>query len=549
MLKLFKNSRLSWLSLIILISFIGLSEFIYQLTRPDVYQAIIIITWITTGFLLPIYIFKNHIRVYLLLLIPIFLTIPLNIIYILSFANNVSMDLMLLFLNTNPQEISELANQYYLILIPLYIFYGIVLYLLCANIPAKFSSKTALYISGVSLVLFLLCPFLDVKFIEEMNYYDTARTNFSNVYPTSMVKGFQRHLEVKRVISETQTIRDNFKFQTKTDSTITDKQVIILVVGESSRYSNWGINGYKRNTSPKLAKRENLISFSNTVTGAYVTENAVPLILTGVGAPNFESHYKTQGIIGAFKEAGFDTYWLSNQPGDKGNIKVHAMEAEHLFNFRGDKTKDKDMDMLENFKKVMAMPGNRKFIVLHTMGSHFDYSDRYPDSFDFFKPSNKTIRTKVHDVKMKHVLVNSYDNSIRYSDAVLDTIISMAKSQNNFASVVYISDHGEDLLDDKNNFTYHINAMPPSRYIGHIPLFIWYSPQVEKKYPEKIVNLKLHKDAATSSQNVIYTLTSLAGISYPKQFPELNLSSPGFKNNPQMLLGEAQVLYPYSICK
>lgn len=548
MFNLFKNSRLYWLPLVILISFIGLSEFIYQLTRPDVYQAIIIITWITASFLLPIYIFKNHVRIYLLLLIPIFLTIPLNIIYILSFANNVSMDLMLLFLNTNPQEISELANQYYLILIPLYIIYGIVLYLLCQNIPAKLTEKTARYVSVTGLVLFFLCPVLDVKF-GEMNYYDTARTNFSNVYPTSMVKGIQRHLEVKRVITGTQQIRDNFKFQTKIDSSITDKQVIILVIGESSRYSSWGINAYARNTSPKLSKRENLISFSNTVTGAYVTENAVPLILTGVGAPNFETHYKTQGIIGAFKEAGFDTYWLSNQPGDKGNIKVHAIEAKHLYNFMADKTKDKDMDMLENFKKVMAMPGDRKFIVLHTMGSHFDYSDRYPDSFDFFKPSNKTIRSKVNDRKFKHVLVNSYDNSILYSDAVLDNIINLTKSQNNFASVLYISDHGEDLLDDNRNLTYHIAALPPSKYITHIPLFIWYSQQVEKKYPEKIVNLKLHKDAATSSQNVIYTLTSLAGISYPKQFPEMNITSPGFKNNPQMLLGEAQTLYPYSICK
>lgn len=146
-------------------------------------------------------------------------------------------------------------------------------------------------------------------------------------------------------------------------------------------------------------------------------------------------------------------------------------------------------------------------------------------------------------------MVNSYDNSIRYSDAVLDTIISMAKSQNNFASVVYISDHGEDLLDDKRNFNYHINALPPSKYITHIPLFIWYSPQVEKKYAEKIVNLKLHKDAATSSQNIIYTLTSLAGIRYPTQLAELNITSPDFKNNPQMFLGEAQTLYPYAICK
>ena len=71
---------------------------------------------------------------------------------------------------------------------------------------------------------------------------------------------------------------------------------------------------------------------------------------------------------------------------------------------------------------------------------------------------------------------------------------------------------------DKRNLTYHIEALPPSKCITHIPLFIWYSPQVEQKYPEKIVNLKLHKDAATASQNVIYILNSLAASAILNNF-------------------------------
>ncbi|MEO6497453.1 MAG: phosphoethanolamine transferase, partial [Mucilaginibacter sp.] len=256
-----------------------------------------------------------------------------------------------------------------------------------------------------------------------------------------------------------------------------------------------------------------------------------------------------KGILGAFAEAGYDTYWISNQPGDKGNIKVHAIEAKHEFHMMGDKNNDKDLNMIDQFKKVIDAPGNKKFIVIHTMGSHFDYSDRYPDSYDVFKPSNKTISSKVQQFKYKHVMVNSYDNSILYSDAVLDSIIHITSAQNNFASVTYISDHGEDLLDDKRNLNYHMNALPPSKYVTHIPLFVWYSSLLQKKYPEKITNLSLHKDAATSSQNVIYTVTSLAGIKYPKQFPDMDITSSGFKNNPQLFLGEAKKLFPYSVCK
>lgn len=531
-----------------IIGFIGLSEFIYQLSRPEIIQAIIIFLWVPAAFFIPVFVFQKYIKAYLFLLIPVFLTIPLNIIYIVSFANNVSMDLMLLFLNTNKDELLGLLSHYYLILLVVYIIYGTMLWFLYRRIPNAIPSKMALYVSIAGAVVYFTCPFLDNKY-GEMNYYDTMRTNFTNVYPTSMLKGIHRYLDEKRVIAKTQKDRDAFKFEAKADTSIKDKQVIILVVGESSRYYSWGINGYTRNTSPKLAKRQNLISFTNTVAGAYATENAVPLILTGVGAANFESHYYRKGILGAFGEAGYDTYWISNQPGDKGNIKVHAIEAQHEFHMMGDKNTDKDLNMMDQFKKIMDAPGNKKFIVIHTMGSHFDYSDRYPDSYDFFKPSNKTVKSKVQQLKYKHVMVNSYDNSIRYSDAVLDSIIHITSNQNNFASVVYLSDHGEDLLDDKRNLNYHMNALPPSKYVTHIPLFVWYSSALQKKYPEKITNLLSHKDAATSSQNVIYTVTSLAGIKYPKQFPDMDITSPGFKDNPQLFLGEAKTLFPYSICK
>ncbi|MBC7400696.1 MAG: phosphoethanolamine transferase, partial [Mucilaginibacter sp.] len=278
-------------------------------------------------------------------------------------------------------------------------------------------------------------------------YYDVARTTVNNTFPFSIVKGIKRYVTEKRLIKSTQKERDAFKFNATQDTSVHQKQVVLLIIGESCRYGNWGINGYSRNTSPRLGKRANLISFNNVASGASLTEYSVPLILSGVGAPNFDEHVKRKGIFAPFNEVGFNTYWISNQPGDRGNISVHVGEAQNKYSIPQEKDHGKDMTLLDTLKKILKQPGDRKFIVIHTMGSHFDYTERYPNNFDVFKPSYKTQPEDVNDRKFKNILVNTYDNTIAYTDAVIDSMISMTSKLNEFATVAYIADHGEDLLD------------------------------------------------------------------------------------------------------
>ena len=129
-----------------------------------------------------------------------------------------------------------------------------------------------------------------------------------------------------------------------------------------------------------------------------------------------------------------------------------------------------------------------------------------------------------------------------------DSVISMVSKLNDFSSVTYISDHGEDLFDDKRNLTSH-HGSPPSKYDAHIPFFIWYSPKLKKTFPGKISNLLAHKDAKASSDNVLYTVTSMAGIHFPGLDSLKDLTSPYFKNSKQLILGDNMKVYSYTDLK
>jgi glucan phosphoethanolaminetransferase (alkaline phosphatase superfamily) len=486
--------------------------------------------------LLPVYLFTKKIRLYLLILSPIFFLIPFNFGSIILFGVPVNDATILLILNTNINEAMELMGGYLFSVIVGIVFYAVGLLLLFRKIPNKMPSKTGYYTSFISLIILLLLPLLDTG---TKNYFANLRSRFYTIFPTSLLYAAKMTYAQYQLVNSTKEERANFRFNATQNVNIGGKQVYVLLIGESSRYDHWGINGYMKNTSPQLSKRENLISFNNAVAGGFITEYAIPLILTGVGADNFDKHYQQKSIVSVFKEAGFSTYWLTNQV-DEGHIKIHIQEADtqhlHISDFRATKNIHRDMELVETLKKVLLEPGDKKFIVLHTIGSHYDYSVRYPDEFDVMKPSNKTVFSKSADKSFKNVLVNSYDNSILYSDAVVDSVISLVSSQNIYSSVTYLSDHGENLFDDSRDLSQHAYPVP-SKYIAHIPYFVWYSPLLEKTFPDKIANLKSHINSKISSENIIHTFTSMSGIYYSKQDSSKNITSPYFKDNQQRILG------------
>ena len=493
-------------------------------------------------FLIPIFFFRKHLKPYAWLLLPVIVLAPFNALAIILFDVPINDATILLILNTNYHEAYELIKGYVPTIISIIVVYLGIYFLLVSKLPNQISVKFASVVSVCSVFMLSLLPFASSS---TGSYFKILKGTFYFVFPTSIVRAVGTVYKQNQLINNSKNERNNFKFGAKQTTTLSGQQVYLLIIGESSRYKNWGINGYYRNTTPNLSKRSNLISFTNASSGGFITEFAVPLILTGVGANHFETHIKQKSIISAFREAGFSTYYITNQT-DEGHIRIHLEEADKkmllLSDFKSTKHLHEDMELVGLLKKVLKEPGEKKFIVMHTLGSHYDYSARYPIDFDVFKPSNKSIFTQAADYDHKNIIINSYDNSILYSDAVIDSSINLIARENIFASVTYIADHGENLFDDSRKLSQH--GYPyPSKYISHIPYFIWYSDSLQKRFPKKIENLKKHVDSKVSSENLIYTFTSMGNISFPKQDSSKNISSPYFKNNQQRILGADMRVY------
>lgn len=117
-----------------------------------------------------------------------------------------------------------------------------------------------------------------------------------------------------------------------------------------------------------------------------------------------------------------------------------------------------DDELLFLVEKELKAGHQKLFIVLHAYGSHFNYKERYPESMSVFKPDNLT------DAKYenKEYLMNAYDNTIRYTDGFLASLITLLQKTNSFSAMLYTSDHGEDIFDDNRKLFY---THPRSRLI------------------------------------------------------------------------------------
>ena len=222
------------------------------------------------------------------------------------------------------------------------------------------------------------------------------KTFYQN-YPFSHLLKFRRFLEQRNIVQQSLAAKKDFVFGARTDQEILKKNppVIVLIIGETSRAHNWQLNGYSRETTPKLIKRENLHYFSDTISAATHTSQTIQLVLSRATPRNLEPAYKEKSIISVYREAGYKTLWLSNQNmtgGVETAVYAIATEAEEREFSTADYKVQSEMDevLVSSLDKALQKhPETPLFIIVHTMGSHEVYRKRYPASFEKFKPASR----------------------------------------------------------------------------------------------------------------------------------------------------------------
>ena len=319
------------------------------------------------------------------------------------------------------------------------------------------------------------------------------------------------------------------------------RQIYVLVIGESARADHASHNGYSRPTSPEIAAQRNVIPISNMVSPWTLTALSVPTIVTGQASPANGAQLKS--VISAFREAGFRTYWLSNQQ-HEDSIDNFAREADEaiFMNVSAlvmERDGKYDGKMLSPFKNLLSKDEQRQFVVIHLLGSHDAYEKRYPHEFDLFQPSLKTApNLDYHNVLNKIAVTNTYDNSMRYTDHVLSELIHILDDVHGVSALLYSSDHGETLFDGSCNRSGHGGS---SRYEFGVNAFTWVSNEHKEYWPQKLEYLKARSSAPVTTEAIFTTMLGLAEIKIDKDLPQRNLVGAAFRPVARNVMGQEMV--------
>jgi glucan phosphoethanolaminetransferase (alkaline phosphatase superfamily) len=330
---------------------------------------------------------------------------------------------------------------------------------------------------------------------------------------------------------------DHFRFHASRTAAIGRRQVYVLVIGEASRRDHWQLFGYPRATNPELMRTANLVPIPDFDSSWPESNDAIPMIVTRKPVTVTSLSWKEASILRAMQEAGFETWWISNQM-EIGKfdsaVAAYAFEAQHvryLNHASWSAPGSYDEDLLKPLRK--ALSSNRdQFIVLHMMGSHLDYDFRYPNAYKHFRPTEKE---PADDIAHGEHVLNSYDNTILYSDHVLASIIGILSDSAAVSALWYESDHGETLPTPTCPFEGHGLG---SRYEFQIPALLWYSDAYASTFPARLASLRANANKPSMSANTFESLIDMAGVTFPGHDPTWSLFSPKWQYRPRIVNGE-----------
>lgn len=286
--------------------------------------------------------------------------------------------------------------------------------------------------------------------------------------------------------------------QTSHPRTKNEKEIHIVVIGESTSKYHMSLYGYGRETTPYLdAMKDSLIIFRHATSPIVHTVEAIQSLL----------HHRTCfTLIDSVKTLGYETAWLSNQNVAGQNetpITQIAGKADRKFWASPGGNTSYDENILPPLQKELEAD-HSKIIFLHLAGTHIEYYRRYPRAFSKF-------REKVGSPFGPHAdaLINHYDNAVLYQDHLLRQIIELVEKENHPATVTYLSDHGDEVFDFRN-FHGHSQARI-SEFMRDIPLLFYANNDYRDAYENvlgSITNQSAHSIEIDEVNKLLYALAN-----------------------------------------
>jgi glucan phosphoethanolaminetransferase (alkaline phosphatase superfamily) len=424
--------------------------------------------------------------------------------YIFTFGKGLDIGVVIDALSIESELILELVSVGPMLLFVLFFYFGM---WLCQKIKAR---QSVLY----SLIFVtLLSLTLATRGFSARNYAMVYTNHqpfglFYNVY-----KFYTKYLPERQKVKNKISLVKNYQFNYEQS---TKPLVVVFVIGESLRGDLLEINGYAVNNMPLLSKRrDNLISFSAARSSETATRLSLPYMLTRASFPAWEQANSEEGIISIFKSLGFKTSWIGNQ-GLFGVYETtfasHALEADYVvtnldvISMLGS-VDVYDESLLPYIKnQIIESSNSNHFIVMHMLGSHWSFAQRYPKKFASFLPScEKGAPSQCSEAEV----LNAYHNSITYSDYVLNELLEYLSDKN--ALVYFSSDHGVS-LGEGGVYGQGASGDNVPEVQHNIAMFLWMSDYFAKHNQESFNLVKIKKDRPLSHDNIFHSILDCTGV-------------------------------------
>jgi lipid A ethanolaminephosphotransferase len=292
-----------------------------------------------------------------------------------------------------------------------------------------------------------------------------------------------------------------------------DRELIILVVGETARRDRFSLNGYKRKTNPLLEK-ENVISFENVTSCGTSTAVSVPCMFSHFSRSGYsdEKGATTENLLDLLTHTKrVEVLWRDNNSNSKGvalRVPYEDYKASPPNTLCDEECRDEGMLVgLQDY--INSKKDGDLIIVLHQMGNHGPaYFKRYPKEFEKFTPVCKT--SELSNCTNEEIN-NAYDNAILYTDYFLAKVIDLLKknSDNFETGMLYISDHGESLGENG----VYLHSMPyfmaPDEQ-KNVPLIMWFGGELAEEINYKGLKQRIH--TPYSHDNLFHTMLGILEV-------------------------------------
>ena len=339
----------------------------------------------------------------------------------------------------------------------------------CGVLPALFcllwpvtickAKKLAIY-CGCSLAVVLAVASLNISQTLWISQHDTELGGllqpWSYVVNTCRVVSSYQNEQEEEILLPDGTIADH------------EKAVVVLVIGESARKANFQLYGYKRDTNPLLSKQEGLKVYQANACATYTTAGTKAILEPKQSDDLYEllPNY-------AFR-TGVDVSWRTSNWGEPPiHVDEYITDPEIAKLYPGSSNAYDDILFKGLRERIESSPKDKVLIILHTSTSHGPkYADKYPPQFEVYKPVARNIEEGEKNVGM---LINAYDNTIRYTDFLLDGLINTLRDMTDWHSaMIFISDHGESLGENKM-FMHGLPMSLAPKVQYEIPFLVWTS--------------------------------------------------------------------------